>query len=93
MYTAQKRGKIFVQHYILTFGEKYVIITEIHDIKPKRYLEFSMDKAKIDRINELGRIAKQRELTPAELEERKALREEYLAYVRSQLRGTGVDKK
>ena len=52
-----------------------------------------MDKAKIDRINELGRIAKQRELTPAELEERKALREEYLAYVRSQLRGTEVDKK
>lgn len=52
-----------------------------------------MDKAKIDRINELGRIAKQRELSAAEAEERKALREEYLAYVRSQLRGTGGDKK
>ena len=46
-----------------------------------------MDKTKIDRINELGRIAKQRELTEAEQAERKALREEYLAYVRSQLRG------
>ena len=49
--------------------------------------DIKMDKKKIDRINELGRIAKERELTEAELEERKALREEYLAYVRSQLKG------
>ena len=46
-----------------------------------------MEKAKIDRINELGRIAKERELTEQELEERAALREEYIAYVRLQLRG------
>jgi uncharacterized protein YnzC (UPF0291/DUF896 family) len=46
-----------------------------------------MDKAKIDRINELGRLAKQRELTEDEKAERAALREEYLAYVRQQLRG------
>ena len=45
-----------------------------------------MDKAKIDRINELGRLAKIRELTEEEKKEQKALREEYLAYVRSQLR-------
>ena len=45
-----------------------------------------MDKKKIDRINELGRIAKTRELTEEESKERQALREEYLAYVRSQLR-------
>ena len=45
-----------------------------------------MEKTKIDRINELGRIAKTRELTEEELKERQALREEYLAYVRSQLR-------
>ena len=50
-----------------------------------------MDKKKIDRINELGRIAKQRDLTAEELAERKALREEYLSYVRSQLRGEGQD--
>ena len=48
-----------------------------------------MDKIKIDRINELGRIAKERELTEEEKAERQALREEYLAYVRSQLKGTG----
>ena len=48
-----------------------------------------MDKKKIDRINELGRLAKERELTEDELIERKALRDEYLAYVRSQLRGDG----
>lgn len=46
-----------------------------------------MEKIKIDRINELGRLAKIRELTPDEIEERQALREEYLAEVRRQLRG------
>lgn len=44
-----------------------------------------MDKAKIDRINELGRLSKQRELTEEEKAEQKALRAEYLAYVRATL--------
>ena len=46
-----------------------------------------MDKAKIDRINELGRLSKQRELTSAEKEEQKALREEYIAFFKQSLRG------
>ena len=46
-----------------------------------------MDKAKIDRINELGRLAKQRELTDEEKAERAALREEYIKFFRSGLRG------
>lgn len=46
-----------------------------------------MEKSKIDRINELGRLAKERELTEDEQAERAALRAEYIAYVRSQLRG------
>lgn len=46
-----------------------------------------MEKEKIDRINELARIAKTRELTEAEASERQALREEYLKEVRRQLRG------
>ena len=37
-----------------------------------------MDKIKIDRINELGRLSKQRELTEDEKKEQKKLREEYL---------------
>ena len=45
-----------------------------------------MDKTKIDRINDLGRLSKQRTLNDEEKAEQKALREEYLAYVRSQLR-------
>ena len=45
-----------------------------------------MDKIKIDRINELGRIAKERELTEEEKAERQALREEYLAYFRAEIR-------
>ena len=44
-----------------------------------------MEKAKIDRINELGRLMKQRELTEAEKAEQTALRAEYIAEVRAQL--------
>lgn len=52
-----------------------------------------MEKKKIDRINELGRIAKQRELTAAELAERAALREEYLREFRAALRGAPKQNK
>ena len=52
-----------------------------------------MDRSKIDRINELGRLAKQRTLNEEEKAEQKALREEYLAYVRSQLKAGGAVKK
>lgn len=38
-----------------------------------------MEQSKIDRINELARLAKQRELTADEAKERQALRQEYLA--------------
>jgi len=37
-----------------------------------------MEKAKIDRINELAHLAKERALTEAELSERDALRREYI---------------
>lgn len=40
----------------------------------------------IARINELARIAKTRALTPQEEEERSALRQRYIASVRSNLR-------
>lgn len=46
-----------------------------------------MDKKKVDRINELARLAKERELTAAEAEERRTLREEYLKFFRASLRG------
>ena len=46
-----------------------------------------MEKQKIDRINELGRLAKIRELTEEEKLEQKALREEYLKEVRAALKG------
>jgi uncharacterized protein YnzC (UPF0291/DUF896 family) len=52
-----------------------------------------MDKAKIDRINELGRIAKERELTEAEIAERAALREEYIAYFRAEIRKSKENTK
>lgn len=38
-----------------------------------------MEKTKLDRINELARIAKLRELTAEELSEREVLRKEYIA--------------
>lgn len=46
-----------------------------------------MEKYKIDRINELARLSKTRELTEAEKTEQSNLRNEYLAEVRAQLRG------
>ena len=49
-----------------------------------------MEKIKVDRINELARIAKTRELTEDEKNEQKNLREEYLAEVRVML---GKNKK
>jgi uncharacterized protein YnzC (UPF0291/DUF896 family) len=38
-----------------------------------------MEQSKIDRINELARLAKERALTEEELSERDALRKEYIA--------------
>ena len=38
-----------------------------------------MERSKLDRINELARIAKERGLTPEELSERDTLRREYVA--------------
>ncbi len=38
-----------------------------------------MEQTKLDRINELARLAKERALTQAELEERDTLRREYIA--------------
>ncbi len=38
-----------------------------------------MEKTKLDRINELARIAKLRELTAEEISERDVLRKEYIA--------------
>ena len=46
-----------------------------------------MEKIKIDRINELGRLSKERALTDEEREEQRLLREEYLAEVRRTLHG------
>ncbi len=47
-----------------------------------------MVKEKIDRINYLAAEKKVRELTPEELEEQTALRQEYLAEIRASLGAT-----
>lgn len=44
-----------------------------------------MEKQRIDRLNELARLAKERELTEEEIAERAELRAEYLAAVRMNL--------
>lgn len=46
-----------------------------------------MEKIKVDRINELGRLSKVRELTEEEKREQADLRREYLDEVRRALRG------
>lgn len=45
-----------------------------------------MEDQKIKRINELARLSRERELTPEEKAEQKALREEYVAAFRSSLK-------
>ena len=45
-----------------------------------------MEKVKVDRINELARLSKSRPLTEEEKAEQSALRAEYMAEVRAQLR-------
>lgn len=52
-----------------------------------------MEQSKIDRINELGRIMKERELSDEEKSEQAALRAEYISYVRSALRGDGAKER
>ena len=47
-----------------------------------------MEKAKIQRINELAKLSKERELTENEKAEQKALRDEYIAEFRAQFRST-----
>ena len=47
-----------------------------------------MVKEKIDRINYLAAEKKVRELTPEELEEQAALRQEYIAEIRASLSAT-----
>ena len=48
-------------------------------------------KEKIDRINELARLSRERELSEEELAEQKSLREEYLAWFRASIRGEKTD--
>ncbi len=47
-----------------------------------------MDEKKIERINELSRLARERELTPEEAKERELLRREYIDSFKASLRGT-----
>lgn len=46
-----------------------------------------MEQKDIDRINELARLAKERELTPEETEERARLRRAYIDAVKASLEG------
>ncbi len=45
-----------------------------------------MDRIKLDRISELTAISRKRELTAGEKEERRLLRAEYLAEIKSQVK-------
>ena len=45
----------------------------------------TMEKQKIERINQLAKLSRERELTREERQEQAALREEYISAVRSNL--------
>lgn len=51
-----------------------------------------MEKEKVERINELGRLMKTRPLTEEESAEQAALRAEYLAWFRAAIRGEEAKK-
>ena len=46
-----------------------------------------MERVKIDRINELARLSKERQLTAEEKAEQQALRQEYVAEIRASFGG------
>ena len=52
-----------------------------------------MEKIKIDRINELARLSRERALSDEEKTEQKLLREEYLKEFRAALRADGGKTK
>lgn len=45
-----------------------------------------MEKTKINRINELAKLSKERTLTPEEKEEQQALRKEFIKEIRADVR-------
>ena len=47
-----------------------------------------MDRAKIDRINELAKKSREQDLTEEEKAEQKLLREEYIASIKANFRAT-----
>ncbi len=47
-----------------------------------------MERKKLERINELSKLKRERELTPEEAKEQKELRMEYIAGFRASLTGT-----
>lgn len=46
-----------------------------------------MEKSRLERINELARLKRERELTQEEVDEQKALRMEYIAEFRASMTG------
>jgi hypothetical protein len=79
-----KRGRTFP---IFTARRRPEDLQSFTERKPKITEYNKVEKSKIDRINELARIAKERELTEDERAEQATLRAEYVAEFRSKLRG------
>ena len=76
-YIEQKVGE--GQKSLLMLMNDRLKVASVTDNMPLRSVVQNITKEKIDRINELARLAKERELTPEELSERDALRKEYIA--------------
>ena len=55
----------------------------LYNVNWRNKMDIEFDKVKLARINELARIAKQRELTEEETKERAILRQEFLANFRA----------
>ncbi len=94
------RSKEFTADHLynrLSFGRILFIYIEYKYIISQSERYENMEKVNIDRINELARIAKERELTPEEAAERAELRKAYLenfrAAFRQQLDSTVIQRE
>ncbi len=61
----------------------YILLSVFQDVEV-----LFLEQTKIDRISELTRISRERELTEEEQKERAALRAEYIEAIKANFRGT-----
>ncbi len=88
MFAREIRYEDIIPHFFVNFNTVLDKAARLlYNTFSNKKEEKQMDQKKIDRINELARASRVRELTEEEKAEQKALREEYIIAYRASLRG------